>query len=269
MLNLAFNARDAMPSGGTLTINAKPVVLRGKAGEEGLSGEFIAIRVADTGEGIASDVLPRVFEPFFTTKDVGKGTGLGLSHVYGFARQTGGAATITSAVRRGTAITLLLPRSFETPAKEREATVAAAATRPGGKVLLVEDNADVLEVARGYFTDLGYRVAVAASAQAGLDLIDREADVDLIFSDILMPGGMNGLDLAKAVRRRFPNVTVLLTTGYSSSAQDAVRQGFEVLQKPYDLAALERALRAARKSANRSADRAVPDADRAPRRAAG
>ena len=258
-----------MPSGGTLTINAKPVVLRGKAGEEGLSGEFIAIRVADTGEGIASDVLPRVFEPFFTTKDVGKGTGLGLSQVYGFARQSGGAATITSAVRRGTAITLLLPRSFETPAKEREATVAAAATRPGGKVLLVEDNADVLEVARGYFTDLGYRVAVAASAQAGLDLIDREADVDLIFSDILMPGGMNGLDLAKAVRRRFPNVTVLLTTGYSSSAQDAVRQGFEVLQKPYDLAALERALRAARKSANRSADRAVPDADRAPRRAAG
>ncbi len=269
LLNLAFNARDAMPSGGTLTITAKPVVLRGKAGEEGLSGEFIAIRVADTGEGIAADVLPRVFEPFFTTKDVGKGTGLGLSQVYGFARQSGGAATITSAVRRGTAITLLLPRSFETPAKEREATVAAAATRPAGKVLLVEDNADVLEVARGYFTDLGYRVAVAASAQAGLDLIDREGNVDLIFSDILMPGGMNGLDLAKAVRRRFPNVTVLLTTGYSSSAQDAVRQGFEVLQKPYDLAALERALRAARKSANRSADKAVPDADRAPRRAAG
>ncbi|MGD0335051.1 MAG: ATP-binding protein [Xanthobacteraceae bacterium] len=269
LLNLAFNARDAMPSGGTLTIAAKPVVLRGKAGEEGLSGEFIAIRVADTGEGIAADVLPRVFEPFFTTKDVGKGTGLGLSQVYGFARQSGGAATITSAVRRGTAITLLLPRSFETPAKEREATVAAAATRPAGKVLLVEDNADVLEVARGYFTDLGYRVAVAASAQAGLDLIDREGDVDLIFSDILMPGGMNGLDLAKAVRRRFPNVMVLLTTGYSSSAQDAVRQGFEVLQKPYDLAALERALRAARKSANKSADRAVPDADRAPRRAAG
>src|SRR5208282_139089 len=104
LLNLAVNARDAMPSGGTLTITAKPVVLRGKAGEERLSGEFIAIRVADTGEGIAPDVLPRVFEPFFTTKDFGKGTGLGLSQVYGFARQAGGAATITSTLRRGTAI---------------------------------------------------------------------------------------------------------------------------------------------------------------------
>ncbi len=269
LLNLAVNARDAMPSGGTLTITAKPVVLRGKAGEEGLSGEFIAIRVADTGEGVAPDVLPRVFEPFFTTKDVGKGTGLGLSQVYGFARQSGGAATITSTLRRGTAITLLLPRSFETPTKGREATIAAAAAPPGGKVLLVEDNADVVEVARAYFTELGYGIAVAASAQAGLDLIAGEGDIDLIFSDILMPGGMNGLDLAKAVRRRFPNIVVLLTTGYSSSAQDAVRQGFQVLQKPYDLAALERALRAARKSANKSADKTVTDADAAPRRAAG
>jgi len=265
LLNLAFNARDAMPSGGTLTITAKPIVLRGKAGEEGLSGEFIAIRVADTGVGIPSDVLPRVFEPFFTTKDVGKGTGLGLSQVYGFARQSGGAATITSTVRRGTAITLLLPRSFETPAKEREPSIAAATALPAGKVLLIEDNAEVVEVARAYFTELGYRVEVAASSQSGLDLIEREVDVDLVFSDILMPGSMNGLDLAKAVRRRFPNVVVLLTTGYSASAQDAVRQGFEVLQKPYDLAALKRALRAARKTA----DQAVADADPARRRAAG
>jgi two-component system NtrC family sensor kinase len=163
----------------------------------------------------------------------------------------------------------LLPRSFETPTKEREATIAAAVAPPGGKVLLVEDNADVVEVARAYFTELGYGIAVAASAQAGLDLIAGEGDIDLIFSDILMPGGMNGLDLAKAVRRRFPNIVVLLTTGYSSSAQDAVRQGFQVLQKPYDLAALERALRAARKSANKSADKTVTDADAAPRRAAG
>jgi two-component system, NtrC family, sensor kinase len=265
LLNLAFNARDAMPSGGTLTITAKPMVLRGKAGEEGLSGEFIAIRVADTGVGIPSDVLPRVFEPFFTTKDAGKGTGLGLSQVYGFARQSGGAATITSTVRRGTAITLLLSRSFETPAKEREPSIAAGTALPAGKVLLIEDNAEVVEVARAYFTELGYRVEVAAGAQSGLDLIEREADVDLVFSDILMPGSMNGLDLAEAVRRRFPNVVVLLTTGYSSSAQNAVRQGFEVLQKPYDLAALKRALRAARKTA----DQAIPDADPARRRAAG
>src|SRR6202035_4561288 len=125
LLNLAFNARDAMPSGGTLTITAKPVLMRGKTSDEGLSGDFVAVRVADTGEGISPEVLPRVFEPFFTTKEVGKGTGLGLSQVYGFARQSGGAATITSTVRRGTAITLLLPRSFERPAMPSEPRDAA------------------------------------------------------------------------------------------------------------------------------------------------
>jgi two-component system, NtrC family, sensor kinase len=265
LLNLAFNARDAMPSGGTLTITAKPIVLRGRAGEEGLSGEFVAIRIADTGEGIAADILPRVFEPFFTTKDVGKGTGLGLSQVYGFARQSGGAATITSTARRGTAITLFLPRSFEVPALPHAPLIAAEVVLPAGKVLVVEDNADVIEVATAYFVDLGYSVKVAASAQAGLDVLEGEGGIDLVFSDILMPGGMNGLELAKTVRRRFPHVVVLLTTGYSSSAQDAVRQGFEVLQKPYDLAALKRALRVARNAADDAAQRTTP----APQRAAG
>ncbi len=252
LLNLAFNARDAMPSGGTLTIMAKPVVLRGKTREEGLSGEFVAVRVADTGDGIAPDVLPRVFEPFFTTKDVGKGTGLGLSQVYGFARQSGGAATITSAVGRGTAITLFLPRSFEMPARPRQPSVAVGAVLPTGTVLLVEDNAEVVDVARGYFIDLGFSIKVATSAQDGLDLIEREGDIDVVFSDILMPGGLTGLELAKLVRRRHPRVVVLLTTGYSSSAQNAVREGFEVLQKPYDLVALERALLAALKAAGQT-----------------
>jgi two-component system NtrC family sensor kinase len=242
LLNLAFNARDAMPSGGTLTITAKPVVLRGKAGEEGLSGEFVAIRVADTGEGIAADVLPRVFEPFFTTKDVGKGTGLGLSQVYGFARQSGGAATIASSARRGTAVTLFLPQTWEKPARAREPSAAVAVKRAAGTVLLVEDNAEVADVARSYFEELGYKVKQASSAPAGLDLLESENDIDVVFSDILMPGGMNGLQLADAVRQRFPKIAVLLTTGYSSSVRDALAQGFAVLQKPYDLAALQRAL---------------------------
>ena len=252
LLNLAFNARDAMPSGGMLTIAAKPIVLRGKAGEEELSGDFVAIRVTDTGEGIAPEILPRVFEPFFTTKDVGKGTGLGLSQVYGFARQSGGAAIITSTLRRGTAITLFLPRCFEAPAQPRAPSLAGDAALPAGTVLLVEDNADVVEAASGYFADLGYSVKVAASAQAGLDLLAGEGGVDLVFSDILMPGGMNGLELAKAVRARFPHIVVLLTTGYGLSAQDAVREGFEVLQKPYDLATLQRALLIALKTAGRT-----------------
>ena len=187
LLNLAVNARDAMPSGGSLTITAKRIVLRGKAGEEGLCGEFAAIRVADTGDGIPPDILPRVFEPFFTTKEVGKGTGLGLSQVYGFARQSGGAATITSSPGRGTAITLFLPRTFEAPAQSREPSVAGTAPPPAGTVLLVEDNADVAEVARAYFGELGYVIKQVASAQAGLDLIACESGIDLVFSDILMP----------------------------------------------------------------------------------
>ncbi|HEX4408081.1 MAG TPA: ATP-binding protein [Xanthobacteraceae bacterium] len=243
LLNLAFNARDAMPSGGTLTITAKPVMMRGKASEEGLSGEFVAVRVADTGTGIPPEVLPRVFEPFFTTKEIGKGTGLGLSQVYGFARQSGGIATIATSTRRGTAVTILLPRTWEAPAQPRRALVAPYGDRHAGRVLLVEDNAEVAAVGQAYLEELGYQVRHAASAQAGLDVIERGDDVDLLFSDILMPGGMNGLELADTVQRRFPKIAVLLTTGYSSSAQDAVRRGFEVLQKPYDLVSLERALR--------------------------
>ena len=257
LLNLAVNARDAMPSGGTLTITTKPILLRGKASEDGLSGEFVAIRVADSGAGIPPDVLPRVFEPFFTTKDVGKGTGLGLSQVYGFAKQSGGAATITSSAKRGTAITLFLPRSFEKPEQMREPSPTIAAGLPASTVLLVEDNAEVIEVARGYFADLGFAVREAVSAQEALERVEREDDIDLVFSDILMPGGLNGLELAKLLRSRFPRIVVLLTTGYSSSAQDAVREGFEVLRKPYDLAALQRALLAAFKAAGRVSGRAA------------
>jgi two-component system NtrC family sensor kinase len=254
LLNLAFNARDAMPSGGTLSITAKSVLMRGKGSDDGLSGEFVAVRVADTGTGIPADVLPRVFEPFFTTKEVGKGTGLGLSQVYGFARQSGATASITTSARAGTAVTLFLPRTWETAAQPRREIAAAAKAPHAGTVLLVEDNMEVAEVGQAYFEQLGYQVRHTTSAQAGLDLIESEDRIDLVFSDILMPGGMNGLQLAEAVRRRFPDVTVLLTTGYSSSAQDAVRRGFEVLQKPYDLGGLERALRQARSSADRGVE---------------
>jgi two-component system NtrC family sensor kinase len=259
-----------MPSGGVLSITAKPITLRGKAGEEGLSGPFVAIRVADSGQGIPADILPRVFEPFFTTKEVGKGTGLGLSQVYGFAKQSGGAANITSTPRRGTAITLFLPRSFEAQAQPSALPKAAGAALPGGPVLVVEDNSDVIEVARGYFADLGFIAKVAASAQEGLALVEQDDRIALVFSDILMPGGLNGLDLAKELRLRFPSIAVLLTTGYSSSAQDAVREGFEVLQKPYDLAALERALLSVFKRQAGAADPAAGwNAKPAPQRAAG
>jgi two-component system NtrC family sensor kinase len=210
-----------------------------------LSGEFVAIRVADTGHGIAPDVLTRVFEPFFTTKEVGKGTGLGLSQVYGFAKQSGGTATITSVEGRGTSITIYLPRSHEAPQPVAPQSHAQAPADPAGTVLLVEDNSDVAEVGADLLRQLGYRVRSVANAQAAVAALRLDSDVDLVFSDILMPGGMNGLDLAREIAARFPTIPVLLTTGYSASAQEAVRHGVVVLQKPYDLEALRRNIREA------------------------
>jgi two-component system NtrC family sensor kinase len=245
ILNLAVNAKDAMPNGGTLSIRAKPVTLKGEASEDGLSGDFIAIRVADTGHGIPADVLTRVFEPFFTTKEVGKGTGLGLSQVYGFAKQSGGVATISSAEGRGTAITIYLPRSHEAPQIASPVPQAHPPAEDAGTVLLVEDNADVAEVGASYLRQLGFKVRSVANAQAAIAALRLDANVDLVFSDILMPGGMNGLDLAREVGERFPGIPVLLATGYSASAQDAVRHGVVVLQKPYDLEGLRRNIREA------------------------
>jgi two-component system, NtrC family, sensor kinase len=247
MLNLAVNARDAMPKGGALSITVEPVVLEGKATEEGLTGEFVAIRVADTGSGIAPDILPHVFEPYFTTKEVGKGTGLGLSQVYGFAKQSGGTATIASTVGRGTVITLYLPRTQDLPSPSIARLEPEAAPQRAGTVLVVEDSPEVAEVATAYFQQLGYTVKQVASASEALEFIGEDANIDFVFSDILMPGGMNGVELGQAIRRRYPTMPVLLTTGYSESARDAVQQGFVVLQKPFDLAALEQALREARK----------------------
>ena len=246
LLNLAVNARDAMPNGGALSITAKPVVLKGKAAEEGLSGEFVAIRLADTGSGIPADILPHVFEPFFTTKEIGKGTGLGLSQVYGFAKQSGGTATITSTVGRGTVITLYLPRTPELPAPSIARIEPEAAPYRAGTVLVVEDSPEVAEVATAYFQQLGYMVKQVANAHEALELLANDPKINLVFSDILMPGGMNGLELGHAIRRLYPAIPVLLATGYSDSARDAVQQGFVVLHKPFELAGLEQGLREAR-----------------------
>ena len=245
LLNLAVNAQDAMPSGGTLSLRIKPVTLKGEAVADGLRGEFVALRVADTGCGIPADILPRVFEPFFTTKEIGKGTGLGLSQVYGFAKQSGGTASVSSAEGRGSVIMLYLPRSQETPQPVAVDAPATATVSSGGNVLVVEDNPEVAEVGGAYLKQLGYRVLTVDNARTALDRLRQNTDIDLVFSDILMPGGMNGLELARAVRAQYPGIAVLLTTGYSASAQDAVRAGVIVLQKPYDIAALERAIREA------------------------
>jgi len=234
LLNLAFNARDAMPEGGTLKISATNELLKGKP--EGLRGEYVALRVADTGEGMSAEVMERVFEPFFTTKSYGEGTGLGLSQVFGFAKQIGGAVTVESKGGEGSNFTIFLPAS-------KGALVSDGKVEGGqalGRVLLVEDDYLVAELAAGMLNELGFEAVVTHSAKEALERLSGDHRPTLVFTDIVMPGGISGIELAQKVRERFPELPVLLTTGYSEQVAGA--HGFPVLQKPYELDSLAAAL---------------------------
>jgi len=234
ILNLAFNARDAMKDGGKLRISAENVVLNGKP--DGLKGEHVALQVADTGSGMAPDVMERVFEPFFTTKGFGEGTGLGLSQVFGFAKQIGGAITVDSRPDEGASFTLYLPASRGANATETRANAGPAL----GRVLIVEDDTFVAELAAGMLGELGFECTVAHSATEALERLAGGEKPKLVFSDIIMPGGISGIELARKVRDRFPELPVLLTTGYSEEVGGS--HGFPVLQKPYEMDALAGAL---------------------------
>jgi len=198
--------------------------------------------VRDTGFGIPPEVLPKVFEPFFTTKEVGKGTGLGLSQVYGFARQAGGQANIASEVGRGTEITIFLPRSQEALSQEEDDPVLDPDWQGEGTILLVEDNNEIAEVSKANLEELGYRVIHAPNAMAAMEVVESDRSLDLVFSDIVMPGTMSGLDLARRLRQLRPGLPIILTTGYSSALQSAAPDGFTLLTKPYDIASLHRAI---------------------------
>jgi PAS domain S-box-containing protein len=244
IINLCVNARDAMPSGGTISIRASNAR---ETAADGASTEVVRLTVADTGEGIAADVLPRVFDPFFTTKDVGKGSGLGLAQVYGFAQQSGGKVAIDSTPGKGTIVTLTLPRSMRAPLA---ATVEAP--EPGGRVtaerdrrgdvLLVEDDREVAALAREMLATLGFGVIHVSTPTAALGALANGRPVDAVFSDIMMPGGTNGVELAREIRRRQPDVTVVLATGYAESASGLADGEFRVLLKPYSLESLADAL---------------------------
>jgi two-component system, NtrC family, sensor kinase len=234
-----------MLKGGRLVLAARNETLDGRAaGAGGLAGDFVAVSITDTGEGIPADVLPRVFEPFYTTKEVGKGTGLGLSQVYGFAQQSGGLATIDSEAGKGTTVTLLLPRSTKPLLPAHLEAIAQAPRRTTRTILLVEDNEEVAEITTALLKDLGCRVKYVRTAWQALETLSAGKGIDLVLTDIIMPGGMNGLGLARTLRQRFPNLPVLLTTGYSAAAQEAVSEGFTILPKPYQRDALENAVRA-------------------------
>jgi CheY-like chemotaxis protein len=230
LVNLVINARDAMADGGIITISAS-----NETSNEG-SG-FVAISVQDNGSGIAPDILSKIFDPFFTTKPIGKGTGLGLSQVHGFAHQAGGTVRVASELGSGTTITILLPRREAIPvAKE----VRVSETSGSGTVLLVEDNPDVANVSAGLLEQLGYTVRRVANAEAAL--LELNADgIDLVFSDIVMPGKMDGLGLARHLRAVRPGLPILLTSGYSDAALN-VRGDFPILRKPYEIHQLSQAI---------------------------
>jgi PAS domain S-box-containing protein len=239
LVNIAVNARDAMPDGGIITLTARNVVLKAGSAAGSLQGEFVALAIIDTGSGMPADVLAHVFEPFFTTKPVGKGTGLGLSQVHGFANQSGGEVTLSSEPGRGTVVTIYLPRS--TNAAEANSEAASDNGPAQGTVLVVEDSRDVAEVTASLLEQLGYRVVRAENAAEALRHLQQGIGVDLLFSDIVMPGTINGLGLAQICQERFPEIPVLLTSGFSDAAQAADGR-FDILRKPFELSALEHAI---------------------------
>jgi len=243
LVNIAVNARDAMPDGGTITLQARNVVLKRGSAAGDLEGDFVALAIIDTGCGIPPEMIDRVFEPFFTTKPVGKGTGLGLSQVHGFAIQSGGAVTVSSEVGKGTVVTIYLPRCTAQPAEDHEGTTL----RPEnvqGTILLVEDSREVADVTTTMVEQLGYRVVRAENASEALRHLQQGVQVDLVFSDVVMPGTMSGISLAETCRERYPSLPVLLTTGFTDAAQ-AVDGRFDILRKPFELSALERAIETA------------------------
>jgi PAS domain S-box-containing protein len=243
LVNIAVNARDAMPDGGTLSISARNETLDGQ-GVTLLEGDFVALSLRDTGMGIKPDVLPRVFEPFFTTKDIGKGTGLGLSQVYGFARQSGGDVHISSREGEGTTITLFLPRGGNGAAALAAKAAEFEELRGSGTILVVEDNPQVGDVSALLLEQLGYKVLRVDRPGAALALLAGPNDVNVVFTDIVMPGDMDGLALAHTIQERYAGLPVLLATGYSSAAARAAAE-FPVLRKPYDQAMLALAVKAA------------------------
>lgn len=252
LLNVLVNARDAMPEGGQITIRTENLTVSPDdlSAASGLPpGAYVAISVADNGTGIPPEIVGRVMDPFFTTKDEGKGTGLGLSMVYGFAKQSGGTVDIQSAPGVGTTIRLCFPVTRNVFRSTTEFTRRASDRGGDETVLVVDDRVEVANLSRDMLEGLGYRVMTANSGREAVDLVDALGDQpppSLLFSDLIMPGGMNGYALARELRRRLPGLKVLLTTGFAGSADGKNSDEgveFEVIKKPYRLADLARRVR--------------------------
>jgi signal transduction histidine kinase/ActR/RegA family two-component response regulator len=250
VLNLAVNARDAMPDGGRITIETFNIVIdaqEAKTNPESNPGDYVVVAVHDTGCGMPPDIVARAFEPFFTTKDVGKGTGLGLSMVYGFVKQSGGHVRLSSEVGKGTVVRLYLPRSAVAGATVNGARSAPLALPRGEEtILFVEDDPMVRQHTERQIVTLGYRVITAENAAAALAHVEEGCQPDLLFTDIVMPGGVNGRQLAQKLRLRWPTLRVLYTSGYARGTLDVDGEQVPskyVLGKPYRRSDLANKLR--------------------------
>jgi CheY-like chemotaxis protein len=247
VLNLAINARDAMPEGGALTITTR---LRRIAEEAEIGpGEYVELSVTDTGSGMPPDVAARAFDPFFTTKGPGKGTGLGLSQVYGIARQAGGAVRIESRPGAGTTVRMLLPRTQAPPAAEEAGALPAEAPdRASACILVVDDDPDMRRVLVASLETLGYRVLAAEDGPSGLAVLDR-AGPDLLLLDFAMPG-MNGAEVARLARQRRPGLPIVFASGYADTAaiEDAAGPEARILRKPFRMEEMQAVLAEALRS---------------------
>jgi PAS domain S-box-containing protein len=245
LLNLALNGRDAMPGGGVLEIETRNVVLDEGAVAGCPPGPYVRLAVTDTGHGMAPEIRDRIFEPFFTTKEVGKGTGLGLSMVYGFVRQSNGYVTVESAPNAGTTIALYLPKATQEPHAEVETDQSQRMRGGSERILLVDDDDDLLEVTSAMLTTFGYRVLCARNSTEAIRIIESGQEFDLLFSDVVMPNGPNGIELAREAKRRSSEIKVLLTSGYAEDVLDrhAAVEEFPVIQKPFSLSELAQSLR--------------------------
>jgi len=244
LVNIAVNARDAMAGDGTLTIRVGTRTdLPTGPGHPGRSGSFVAVSLTDTGSGIAPDRIRQIFEPFYTTKEVGKGTGLGLSQVYGFAKQVGGDVAVESELGRGSTFTLYLPRVEYQAAEVKTPPRGPVQQDTGGgrRVLVVEDNVEVGTFSTQILQDLGYETTWAANADEALALLAGGLPVDVVFSDVLMQG-KSGIELGLEIRRLYPDLPVILTSGYSHELAEEGRHGFELLHKPYAIESLSQLL---------------------------
>jgi PAS domain S-box-containing protein len=250
LLNLSINSRDAMAAGGCLTIETANITLSDKAAAAQIEielGDYVVLSVSDTGSGIAEETMKHVFEPFFTTKGVGEGSGLGLSMVYGFAKQSGGAATIHSKLNEETTVKLYLPRAVEHKDEtHKNDSMSDIPMAQGENILVVEDDADVRHLAVGLLSGLGYEISEAGSAEAALDVLKHSGAIDLVLSDVVLPGAMNGPDLAAEVRRHSPGIKIIFMTGYAKEAFNSHAELGEyshVIQKPFKKADLAATIR--------------------------